>query len=112
MSRRPARPGNFACLRSSTDSNGPTKQQTQEKRKLFWKRLQIVPGAFFGALFAVLLSNAVGEPWAAVSYRDRHGNLVTEPDWCLAFSVSLILGGVAAGIALWACLTADKHKKT
>jgi hypothetical protein len=81
-----------------------------EKRKSFWLKVKFVSGAFLGTLFAGLASNASGELWAGASHKDRQGNLVTEPDWSLALTISLIVSGVVAGLALWTCLTADKRK--
>ena len=73
------------------------KHEVQEKRKSLWMKVKFVTGAFLGTIIVTLLSNAFGEPWAGVAHRDRQGNLVTEPDWSLALTISLNLGGVVAG---------------
>jgi hypothetical protein len=101
---------------SDSSNLDPEFQVKQPKKSVFfWKGIQSVLGASFGTFFfaLVLLSGwGVDSPMVGVSHRDRQGHLVTEPDWPLAIKISLVLSGVAAGLAMWVCLRGNHEKRT
>ncbi len=95
------------------DAEMRAKRQAEEKRKLFWKHVKFVLGAFFITLLVSLYSNVSDTPWAAVKHMDWQGNVVAvEPDWPVALAISLVLSAAIAGIAFWVCLRGDRHAKT